>query len=146
MLLALQVGCYFDSSGYSVEILCVIQIVCRIVADCLKVCIMGISFIRGYCKSSFYINKKADADLAVLADWLKAHPDFDLALVGYADKGTGSPKVNMEVSKKRMSVVIARLEKLGVESSRITTDYKGDTVQPFVENDKNRVVTCTIIP
>ena len=95
---------------------------------------------------SFYINKKADADLAVLADWLKAHPDFDLALVGYADKGTGSPKVNMEVSKKRMSVVIARLEKLGVESSRITTDYKGDTVQPFVENDKNRVVTCTIIP
>ena len=95
---------------------------------------------------SFYINKKADADLAVLADWLKAHPDFYLALVGYADKGTGSPKVNMEVSKKRMSVVIARLEKLGVESSRITTDYKGDTVQPFVENDKNRVVTCTIIP
>ena len=52
----------------------------------------------------------------------------------------------MEVSKKRMSVVIARLEKLGVESGRVTTDYKGDTVQPFVENDKNRVVTCTIIP
>lgn len=95
---------------------------------------------------SFYINKKADADLAVLADWLKAHPDFDLALVGYADKGTGSPKVNMEVSKKRMSVVIARLEKLGVESSRVTTDYKGDTVQPFADNDKNRVVICTIIP
>ena len=95
---------------------------------------------------SFYINKKADADLAVLADWLKAHPDFYLALVGYADKGTGSPKVNMEVSKKRMSVVIARLEKLGVESSRVTTDYKGDTVQPFAVNDMNRVVICTIIP
>ena len=95
---------------------------------------------------SFYINKKADADLAVLADWLKAHPDFYLSLVGYADKGTGSPKVNMAVSKKRMAVVIEKLEKLGLEASRVTTDYKGDTVQPFAENDMNRVVICTIIP
>jgi hypothetical protein len=52
----------------------------------------------------------------------------------------------MEVSKKRMAVVIEKLEKLGLEASRVTTDYKGDTVQPFAENDMNRVVICTIIP
>ena len=95
---------------------------------------------------SSHIGKKADADIVILADWLKAHPDFSLALVGYADKGTGTAKANMEVSKKRIAAVIARLEKLGLEKSRITTDYKGDTVQPFAENDMNRVVTCTVLP
>ena len=28
----------------------------------------------------------------------------------------------------------------GVSASRITTDAKGDTVQPFAQNDQNRVV------
>jgi len=41
-------------------------------------------------------------------------------------------------------VVKERLEKLGIDGSRIMTAYKGDTVQPFAENAKNRVVICTL--
>jgi len=31
----------------------------------------------------------------------------------------------------------------GIDASRISTDSKGDTVQPFEENDKNRCVIVT---
>jgi hypothetical protein len=31
----------------------------------------------------------------------------------------------------------------GLDAARITTDSKGDTVQPFPENDKNRCVIVT---
>jgi outer membrane protein OmpA-like peptidoglycan-associated protein len=48
----------------------------------------------------------------------------------------------MNLSKNRVENVKAMLVKLGVEPSRV--DYKGDTVQPFAENAKNRVVTCTL--
>ena len=93
---------------------------------------------------STYIRKAEDAKLVKLADWMKANPDFNVSLVGYADKETGTPKGNEKLSAARAKVVKDRLLKLGVEESRIMTAYKGDTVQPFAENAKNRVVMCTL--
>ena len=93
---------------------------------------------------SAYITKNSDAKIAELADFLKANPDFTVTVTGYADKQTGSSKVNFECSQKRAEAVAARLVKLGVSENRITTSYKGDTVQPFAENDKNRAVICTV--
>ena len=93
---------------------------------------------------STYIRKSEDAKIVALAEWLKANPDFTVALVGYADRETGTTKGNLELSKKRAAVVAARLVKLGVDENRINSDYKGDTVQPFQVNDKNRVVLCTV--
>ena len=93
---------------------------------------------------STYIRKAEDAKLVKLADWMKANPDFNVSLVGYADKETGTPKGNEKLSAARAKVVKDRLVKLGVEESRIMTAYKGDTVQPFAENAKNRVVMCTL--
>ncbi len=93
---------------------------------------------------STYIRKAEDAKLVKLAEWMKANPDFSVSLVGYADKETGTPKGNEKLSANRAKVVKERLEKLGVDGSRIMTAYKGDTVQPFAENAKNRVVTCTL--
>ena len=93
---------------------------------------------------SAYITKKSDAKIVELADFLKANPDFTVTVTGYADKQTGSSKVNLECSQKRAEAVAARLVKLGVSENRITTSYKGDTVQPFAENDKNRAVICTV--
>mgnify|MGYP002516736907 FL=1 len=75
---------------------------------------------------------------------MKANPDFNVSLVGYADRETGTPKGNEKLSAARAKVVKDRLVKLGVEESRIMTAYKGDTVQPFAENAKNRVVICTL--
>lgn len=93
---------------------------------------------------STYIRKAEDAKLVKLADWMKANPDFNVSLVGYADRETGTPKGNEKLSAARAKVVKDRLVKLGVEESRIMTAYKGDTVQPFAENAKNRVVMCTL--
>ncbi len=93
---------------------------------------------------STYIRKAEDAKLVKLAEWMKANPDFNVSLVGYADKETGTPKGNEKLSAARAKVVKDRLVKLGVEESRIMTAYKGDTVQPFAENAKNRVVMCTL--
>lgn len=78
--------------------------------------------------------------LSAFAEWLKAHPTAKVRLTGYADAGTGSAAVNRTISEKRTASVQKMLiEKYGIEAGRITTDYKGDTVQPFADNDKNRV-------
>ncbi|MBO5708160.1 MAG: OmpA family protein [Bacteroidales bacterium] len=93
---------------------------------------------------SYYIRKAEGAKLETLAEWMKANPDFNVSLVGYADKETGTAKGNEKLSANRARVVKERLEKLGIDGSRIMTAYKGDTVQPFAENAKNRVVICTL--
>ena len=93
---------------------------------------------------SSYIRKAEDAKLVALAEWLKANPDFSVIVIGYADKETGTSKGNLELSKKRANAVAARLLKLGVEETKVATDFKGDTVQPFEVNAQNRVVVCTV--
>ena len=58
-------------------------------------------------------------------------------------EGTGNPRLNMGYSKKRAENCRQELiDGYGCDASRISVDYKGDTVQPFDENDKNR---CVII-
>jgi len=87
--------------------------------------------------------RKAEAEkIEKLAAWMKENPDFKVTLVGYADKQTGTARGNMKLSEGRANKVKAALVKLGVEPSRV--EFKGDTVQPFAENAKNRVVTCTL--
>jgi hypothetical protein len=39
-------------------------------------------------------------------------------------------------------VVDALVNNYGISSSRISSDSKGDTVQPFAEHVKNRVSIC----
>ncbi len=94
--------------------------------------------------NSTYIRKAEGEKLVKLAEWMKANPDFNVALVGHADRETGTPAGNMKLSENRAKVVKERLIKLGIPEERISTAFKGDTVQPFAENDKNRVVTCTL--
>ncbi len=93
---------------------------------------------------STYIRKAEGEKLEKLAEWMKANPDFNVSIVGYADKETGTARGNMKLSENRAKVVKERLIKLGVTESRIMSAFKGDTVQPFAENAKNRVVTCTL--
>ena len=93
---------------------------------------------------SSYIRKAEDAKLVSLVEWLGANPDFSVVVVGYADKETGTSKGNLELSKKRANAVAARLKKLGLDESRVSVDFKGDSVQPFDVNDQNRVVVCTV--
>ena len=75
-----------------------------------------------------------------VVDFLNANPDAKVVVTGYADAGTGNDRINDAISAKRAAAVVKALkEKYGIEESRITEDSKGARVQPFSENDKNRV-------
>ena len=63
-----------------------------------------------------------------------------VVVTGYADKGTGNDRVNDRIAAKRAAAVVWMLEKrYGIPAERITEESKGARVQPFAENDKNRV-------
>ena len=96
----------------------------------------------------FYVICKSDPEVGKrqmqkVADFMKRNPNAKVSVVGYADKGTGNPRLNMGYSQKRAENCRQELiNGYGCDASRISVDYKGDTVQPFDVNDKNR---CVII-
>ena len=75
---------------------------------------------------------------------MKENPTSKVMIVGYADKGTGNARLNEMYARKRAETFKKDLiEKHGCNADNIVIDSKGDTVQPFPEdNDKNR---CVII-
>ena len=78
-----------------------------------------------------------------IADYLNAHPTAKVMITGYADAGTGNDKINDRLAKGRADVVVKALkEQYGVAESRISYDSKGSRVQPFADNDSNRVSIC----
>ena len=75
--------------------------------------------------------------------YMKKYPEAKVSVTGYADKGTGNASINARLGKNRAKTVVDTLvQQYGIDASRITSDSKGDTVQPFAENDKNRVSIC----
>ena len=86
------------------------------------------------------ISETEDAKIKEVADYLAKYPDAKVVVTGYADAGTGNDRINDRISAKRAAAVVKALkEKYGIDESRITEDSKGARVQPFSENDKNRV-------
>ena len=77
--------------------------------------------------------------------FLKSNPDTDVRVVGYADKKTGTTAINNELSRKRADEVTAKLISAGISKDRISTYWKGDDVQPYAENNQNRVVIITAL-
>lgn len=85
-----------------------------------------------------------DQAIKKIADLMKTSDDANFTVTGYADKGTGNPKLNKMYALKRAQGVTDKLiNEHGIDASRVKSDSKGDTVQPFEENDKNRCVIVT---
>ena len=85
-----------------------------------------------------------DAAIKKVADLIKTSDDAQFTVTGYADKGTGTPRINKMYSQKRADDIVNKLvNEHGIDAKRIKADSKGDTVQPFAENDKNRCVIIT---
>ena len=80
-----------------------------------------------------------DAQLKAIGAFLKDHRECKVFLKSYADVQTGNPKINMGYSQQRSEKAVKALTEAGVDPAIITAEYFGDTVQPFAENDKNRV-------
>lgn len=87
------------------------------------------------------ISEESDAKIKSLGEWLKTRPNSKVLVTGYADKATGSANRNMALSKERAEKVKQELvEKYGYDADRVIVVSLGDTVQPYEENDLNRLV------
>lgn len=81
--------------------------------------------------------------LEEIAAYMEKHPTAKVSITGYADKGTGNPRVNKKYSEARAKMVAGLLhDKFGISNSRISYSFMGDTEQPYAENDLNRLTIC----
>ncbi|MDR0864731.1 MAG: OmpA family protein [Candidatus Symbiothrix sp.] len=95
---------------------------------------------------SYVVRDNQLVNVAKAAEYLIGHPGSKLELASYADKNTGTPSLNLQLSKNRSNAVANLLTgKFGIDKSRLVLKHYGDKVQPFAENDWNRV-TIFIIP
>ena len=78
-----------------------------------------------------------------VADYMKKYPKSKVSVIGYADAGTGNDRINDKLAAQRADAVVKVLrEQYGISDDRIEYDSKGSRVQPFKENDMNRVCIC----
>lgn len=87
-----------------------------------------------------WIDKSEYQKVKEVADYMKEHPNCTVEITGYADRGTGNPKINNNLSQRRAQAVANMLQRnYGIKKNRIKVDYKGDTIQPFAKEIENRV-------
>ena len=87
-----------------------------------------------------WIDKSEYKKVKEVADYMKEHPNCTVEVTGYADVGTGNPKINLNLSQRRAQAVANMLiRNYGIKKDRIKVDYKGDTIQPFAKEIENRV-------
>ena len=88
------------------------------------------------------IAKSQTTKIAEIVDFMKENPDAKITLTGYADKGTGSEGFNEKIAARRAQTVYNTLAAKGVAKNRMIKKSEGSRVQPFEENDMNRVTIC----
>lgn len=80
-----------------------------------------------------------------VAAYMKKYPQTKVVITGLADKGTGTDKINIPLSKKRAEIVKDMLVKQhGIDASRITAEGKGSSEQPYTIPELNRVSICVV--
>ncbi len=76
-----------------------------------------------------------------IAQWMKANPNANVTIAGYADKDTGTSEYNMALSKRRAEAVRSALvNDYGINPDRLSMQAQGSSVQPYSENNWNRIV------
>ena len=72
-------------------------------------------------------------DLQKFAETLNQYPDTDVLIVGHTDN-VGSESFNQNLSENRAGAVTSYLKSLGISSSRLKVEGKGET-QPVASNE-----------
>ena len=97
----------------------------------------------------FFLINKADIRTSEaqkvndIVAYLNENKDAKVQVTGYADAGTGNDKINDRLAAQRADAVVKMLtDKYGIPADRISYDSKGARVQPFADNDSNRVTIC----
>ena len=93
--------------------------------------------------NSYKVRETEAEKIKDIADYLNANPRAKVEVTGYADAGTGNNRINDRLAKQRADVVVkALINEYNISADRISFDSKGSRVQPFAENDLNRVTIC----
>lgn len=91
------------------------------------------------------IRPSEDAKLRGLSEFIRTHTVGTVSVKAYADRETGNPTYNQALSERRANTIVEKLTQVyGIPSNRIESRAYGDKVQPFAENDLNRVVIINI--
>ena len=78
-----------------------------------------------------------------IADYMAKYPKAKVTVTGYADAGTGNDRINDRLAAQRADAVVKMLkETYNISADRISYSSHGARIQPFAENDKNRVSIC----
>ena len=82
--------------------------------------------------------------VAEIAQYLKEHPEANVTITGYADKGTGTMAINLRLSAQRAQAVANALQKdYGIAASRMVVKSMGESeYQPYPDAVQNRVAIC----
>jgi len=93
--------------------------------------------------NSFKIVPAEEQKVKDIVEYMNKYPTAKVIVTGYADAGTGNDRINDRLAAQRADAVVKALKTTyGIPESRISYDSKGARVQPFAENDKNRVSIC----
>ncbi|MFR9517460.1 MAG: OmpA family protein [Rikenellaceae bacterium] len=90
------------------------------------------------------LTSEGNAKVKEISALMKEYPNRKISVTGYADEETGNAKYNLNLSEKRAEIVKETLIANGISEDRIITDYKGDTVRPYAETEKNRVAIAIL--
>lgn len=90
--------------------------------------------------NSAKIDKDQQVSIYNTAQFAKEN-NIPIVVIGYADKKTGTSGYNMQLSEKRAKAVAKELvDKYGINSNQISIEWRGSDVQPYSENNWNRIV------
>lgn len=114
----------------------------EIVKEVVRPCNVELTSTVRFSINSADITNEEMINVYNVARWMKSNPDYDVVVTGYADKDTGTPEFNAELSKRRAGAVVSVLvKKYGISSDRLEVVAGGGNVQPYPDNNNwNRVV------
>ncbi len=98
----------------------------------------------------FAINSAKISDIEMVnvynvAQWMKDNPEQNVAIIGYADKDTGTSSYNMGLSQRRAQAVNdALVNKYGINPDRLSISARGSDSQPYEVNNWNRIVIFNV--
>ena len=93
--------------------------------------------------NKYNIRETEEQKVKDIVDYMRQNPTAKVVVTGYADAGTGNDKINDRLAAQRADAVVKMLkDKYGIAEDRISYDSKGARVQPFEDNDSNRVSIC----
>ena len=93
--------------------------------------------------NKYNIRESEEQKVKDIVDYMRQNQTAKVMVTGYADAGTGNDKINDRLAAQRADAVVKMLtEKYGIAADRISYDSKGARVQPFADNDSNRISLC----